>query len=113
MPQSLTTHSTSELLIKKSRFIGCVQPVADRAAAQQVVAAHVCWALLAGRHSAAVDDDEPSGMAGRPMLEGLAPPGFGRRAGHGGSLLRRRKPGCRWLTANCKPHAGSGAARRT
>jgi uncharacterized YigZ family protein len=71
---------TSELLIKKSRFIGCVQPVADRAAAQQVVAAlrsqhpaaaHVCWALLAGGHSAAVDDGEPSGTAGRPMLEVL------------------------------------------
>jgi len=38
MPQSVTTPSTSEPLIKKSRFIGCVQPVADRAAAQQVVA---------------------------------------------------------------------------
>lgn len=79
MPQSLTTPSTSELLIKKSRLIGCVQPVADRAAAQQVVAAlrsqhpaaHVCWALLAGGHSAAVDDGEPSGTAGRPMLEVL------------------------------------------
>jgi len=80
MPQSLTIPSTSELLIKKSRFIGCVQPVADRAAAQQVVAAlraqhpaatHVCWALLAGGHSAAVDDGEPSGTAGRPMLEVL------------------------------------------
>lgn len=80
MPHSLTTPSTSELLIKKSRFIGCVQPVADRAAAQQVVAAlrlqhpaasHVCWALLAGGHSAAVDDGEPSGTAGRPMLEVL------------------------------------------
>ena len=80
MPQSLTAPSTSELLIKKSRFIGCVQPVADRVAAQQVVAAlrsqhpaaaHVCWALLAGGHSAAVDDGEPSGTAGRPMLEVL------------------------------------------
>lgn len=80
MPHSLTTPSNSELLIKKSRFIGCVQPVADRAAAQQVVAAlrlqhpaaaHVCWALLAGGHSAAVDDGEPSGTAGRPMLEVL------------------------------------------
>lgn len=80
MPQSLTTPSTSELLIKKSRFIGCVQPVADRAAAQQVVAAlrsqhpaaaHVCWALLAGGHSAAVDDGEPCGTAGRPILEVL------------------------------------------
>ena len=47
----------SELLIKKSRFLGCVQPVAGRAEALAVVerlrsehpgAAHVCWALLAG-----------------------------------------------------------------
>lgn len=70
----------SELLIKKSRFIGCVQPMADRSAAQAQVAAlwaahpgaaHVCWALMAGGHSAAVDDGEPSGTAGRPMLEVL------------------------------------------
>lgn len=52
----------------------------DRAAAQKVVAelwaqhpqaAHVCWALLAGGQSAAVDDGEPSGTAGRPMLDVL------------------------------------------
>jgi uncharacterized YigZ family protein len=70
----------SELLIKKSRFLGCVQPVAGRAEAQQVVdalraqhpgAAHVCWALLAGGQSAANDDGEPGGTAGRPMLEVL------------------------------------------
>jgi uncharacterized YigZ family protein len=70
----------SELVIKKSRFIGCVQPVSGRAQAQQVVgqlraehpgAAHVCWALLAGGQSAAHDDGEPGGTAGRPMLEVL------------------------------------------
>ena len=70
----------SELLIKKSRFLGCVEPVAGRAPAQQRVAAlraahpgaaHVCWALLAGGDSAAVDDGEPGGTAGRPMLEVL------------------------------------------
>jgi uncharacterized YigZ family protein len=70
----------SELVIKKSRFLGCVQPVAGRAAAQEVVAqlraqhpgaAHVCWALLAGGQSAAHDDGEPGGTAGRPMLEVL------------------------------------------
>ena len=70
----------SELVIKKSRFIGCVQPVADRAAALAVVAslraehpaaAHVCWALMAGGQSAANDDGEPGGTAGRPMLEVL------------------------------------------
>lgn len=52
----------------------------DRPTAQAVVdalrkehpgAAHVCWALLAGGQSAAVDDGEPSGTAGRPMLEVL------------------------------------------
>jgi len=70
----------SEVLIKKSRFIGCVQPVDGRAQAQAVVqalrqahpgAAHVCWALLAGGQSAAVDDGEPGGTAGRPMLDVL------------------------------------------
>jgi uncharacterized YigZ family protein len=70
----------SELIIKKSRFIAWVQAVADRPAAQKVVAAlwdqhptatHVCWALMAGGHSAAVDDGEPSGTAGRPMLDVL------------------------------------------
>lgn len=80
MPQTLAAAVHSELLIKKSRFIGCVQPVADRATAQVIVtglraehpgAAHVCWALLAGGQSAAVDDGEPSGTAGRPMLDVL------------------------------------------
>lgn len=70
----------SELLIKKSRFLGCVEPMADRAAAQARVAAlraehpgatHVCWALLAGGQSAANDDGEPGGTAGRPMLDVL------------------------------------------
>lgn len=80
MPRTLSAPVHSELLIKKSRFIGCVQPVADRAAAQEIVAAlraahpgavHVCWALLAGGQSAAVDDGEPGGTAGRPMFEVL------------------------------------------
>ncbi len=80
MPLSLARPVDSELLIKKSRFIGRVEPVADRVTAQRIVAelraqhpdaAHVCWALLAGGHSAAVDDGEPSGTAGRPMLDVL------------------------------------------
>ena len=80
MPQTIISAVHHELLIKKSRFIACVQPMTDRAAAQKVVAelwaqhpgaAHVCWALLAGGQSAAVDDGEPSGTAGRPMLDVL------------------------------------------
>ncbi|MCB1955056.1 MAG: YigZ family protein [Rhodocyclaceae bacterium] len=80
MPCTIAAPACSELLIKKSRFVGCVEPVSDRAAAQRRVAAlwrahpaasHVCWALMAGGQSAAVDDGEPSGTAGRPMLEVL------------------------------------------
>jgi uncharacterized YigZ family protein len=80
MAFTLAAARHSELVVKKSRFIGCVQPVADRVAAQAVVdglrsehpgAAHVCWALMAGGQSAANDDGEPGGTAGRPMLEVL------------------------------------------
>jgi len=80
MPMTLSSPAHSELIIRKSRFIGCVQPMSDRAGAQAHVAAlralhpgaaHVCWALLAGGHSAAVDDGEPGGTAGRPMLDVL------------------------------------------
>ena len=80
MPYTLSAPAHSDLTIKKSRFIGCVQPMPDRASAQAQVdalrkqhpgAAHVCWALMAGGQSAAVDDGEPGGTAGRPMLEVL------------------------------------------
>ncbi|KQB60383.1 MULTISPECIES: YigZ family protein [Acidovorax] len=80
MPRTLAAPAHSEIIIKKSRFIGCVQPMADRASAQAAVdalwkqhpgAAHICWALLAGGQSAAVDDGEPGGTAGRPMLDVL------------------------------------------
>lgn len=80
MPQTIAAPVHVELVIKKSRFLACVQPMPDRAGALQAVAglraahpgaAHVCWALLAGGQSAAVDDGEPSGTAGRPMLDVL------------------------------------------
>lgn len=80
MPQTLIAPVRSEIILKKSRFIGCVQPMSDRDSAQAHVdalwkehpgATHICWALLAGGQSAAVDDGEPSGTAGRPMLDVL------------------------------------------
>jgi uncharacterized YigZ family protein len=70
----------SDLEIRKSRFIGHVLPVKDRDAAMAEIqrlreqhrsATHVCWALMAGGHSGMSDDGEPSGTAGRPMLEVL------------------------------------------
>ncbi len=80
MPFSLATPAHHELIIKKSRFIACVEPVSGREQAQARVAQlkaehpdarHVCWALLAGGQSAANDDGEPGGTAGRPMLDVL------------------------------------------
>lgn len=80
MPFALASPVHHELIIKKSRFIACVEPVTGREQAQLRVAqlkaqhpdaAHVCWALLAGGQSAANDDGEPGGTAGRPMLDVL------------------------------------------
>lgn len=80
MSYSLAAPAHYELVIKKSRFIACIEPVTGREQAQARVAqlkaehpdaAHVCWALLAGGQSAANDDGEPGGTAGRPMLEVL------------------------------------------
>jgi uncharacterized YigZ family protein len=80
MPFSLAQPAHHELVIKKSRFIACIEPVNGREQAQARVAqlkaehpdaAHVCWALLADGQSTANDDGEPSGTAGRPILEVL------------------------------------------
>ncbi|RKF38470.1 YigZ family protein [Paraburkholderia fungorum] len=71
---------SAELEIRKSRFIAHAIPVADRDAAMAELrrlrdahpgATHVCWALLAGGQSGMSDDGEPSGTAGRPILEVL------------------------------------------
>lgn len=80
MPFTLAEPRHSELVIRKSRFLGCVEPVSGRDEAlvrvaelrqQHPDARHVCWALMAGGHSAANDDGEPGGTAGRPMLDVL------------------------------------------
>jgi uncharacterized YigZ family protein len=71
---------SAEFEIRKSRFIAHAIPVADRDAAMEELrrlreahptATHVCWALLAGGQSGMSDDGEPSGTAGRPILEVL------------------------------------------
>ncbi|MEI2744125.1 MAG: YigZ family protein [Ottowia sp.] len=146
MPWTLDQPVSHELIVKKSRFLACVQPVEGRAQALEVVAAlraahpdaaHVCWALLAGGDSAAVDDGEPGGTAGRPMLHVLRQQALdgvlatvvryfgGVKLGAGGlvraytdavaqALLQARKvPVTRWAPLTCTlPYALEGAVRR-
>ncbi|MGF6855403.1 IMPACT family protein [Paraburkholderia sp. CI3] len=80
MSHTVSSTASAELEIRKSRFIAYAIPVADRDAAmaelqclreQHPAATHVCWALLAGGQSGMSDDGEPSGTAGRPILEVL------------------------------------------
>jgi uncharacterized YigZ family protein len=77
---TLSSAVQTETGIRKSRFIGFAIPVTDRDAAmkelqnirvQHHAATHVCWALMAGGQSGMSDDGEPSGTAGRPILEVL------------------------------------------
>ncbi|MDR5819863.1 YigZ family protein [Caballeronia sp. LZ043] len=77
---TLASSVSAEIDIRKSRFIACAIPVANRDEAMRELdglrathpgATHVCWALLAGGQSGMSDDGEPSGTAGRPILEVL------------------------------------------
>lgn len=80
MPHTLASPARAELEVRRSRFLAFALPVAGREEAVEHVALlrsehpganHVCWALLAGGHSGMSDDGEPSGTAGRPILEVL------------------------------------------
>lgn len=87
-PQSL---AQTEIEIKKSRFIGLAKPIDSREAAMQWLAEikatypdarHHCWAYVLGNPSCATnagmgDDGEPSGTAGRPILNILQHKGVG------------------------------------
>lgn len=79
---------TGELIEKKSRFIATVSPVKSEEEAQRFIeqikkqywdARHNCTAFTIGsRHqlTRCSDDGEPSGTAGRPMLEVLLKEGI-------------------------------------
>lgn len=64
--------------IKKSRFIALASPVADEDAAKRFIednldatATHNCWAWRIGQVYRFSDDGEPSGTAGKPILQAL------------------------------------------
>ncbi|MDO8152569.1 YigZ family protein [Isoptericola sp. b408] len=83
LPRTLADPVDHELVIKKSRFLAHLAPVASETEADAVIAAvrkqhwdarHHCVAMVLGTHAdsqRSSDDGEPSGTAGVPMLEVL------------------------------------------
>ena len=88
VPASLSSISEE---IRKSRFLSFIQHTPDRCAAREWMAAiraehpqarHCCWASLSGNPDDSQclgfsDDGEPSGTAGRPLLQLLQGSGLG------------------------------------
>lgn len=82
-PATIAAPVQNEIVIKKSRFIATVEPVASVEDADAVIARvrkqwwdarHNCTAMvtgLLGDQARSSDDGEPSGTAGVPMLEVL------------------------------------------
>lgn len=80
MTQTLASAVHAETVIKKSRFLAWVEPVASKAEAQARLAdfqqrypdaRHICYAFCAGGDSGMSDDGEPSGTAGKPIFNVL------------------------------------------
>ncbi|WP_199154859.1 YigZ family protein [Chromobacterium sp. ASV23] len=76
----LEAMACAEVEIRKSRFIGIVQPVSSRAEAEAALrdirqrwpdARHYCAVLLCAGDSMLDDDGEPSGTAAKPMYNVL------------------------------------------
>jgi len=84
----LYEEATAEIVEKKSRFIAYLKPVNSEGEASQFIesikkmnwnASHNCSAAVVGRnneYSRCSDDGEPSGTAGKPMLEVLLSEGI-------------------------------------
>jgi len=79
--QTMADKATTEIIEKKSRFIAHVIPISSEADGFRALdgirstyreANHNCWAFVSGierRIERCSDDGEPSGTAGRPILE--------------------------------------------
>lgn len=75
---NLTSTHRFEQDIKKSRFLAVAAPVADEAGAKAFIdqqsdrnANHNCWAWRIGQAYRFNDDGEPSGTAGKPILQAI------------------------------------------
>ena len=81
--KTVKQYGEGEIEEKKSRFLGKIKPVSTEEEAIAFIesikkqywdARHNCYAFIIGEHSESIrcsDDGEPSGTAGKPMLEVL------------------------------------------
>lgn len=75
---TLSGIETSSQEVRRSRFLAIAGPVSSELAAKDFVAVHAdpaashnCWAWRVARNYRFHDDGEPSGTAGRPILQAL------------------------------------------
>jgi uncharacterized YigZ family protein len=75
---TLECSTSLEQVIKKSRFIATAGPTASEDAAKDFIAAHSdaganhnCWAWRVGQSYRCSDDGEPTGTAGKPILQAI------------------------------------------
>ncbi|TCR83822.1 YigZ family protein [Rhizobium sp. BK376] len=75
---ALESTSTYSQEIKRSRFTATAAPIADMDAAKDFIARnsipdanHNCWAWRVGQNYRFSDDGEPSGTAGKPILQAI------------------------------------------
>ena len=78
MSYTLTSTTTHETLIKRSRFVAHGAPCKDETSARAFIdqvrdltANHHCWAWKSGQLYRFDDDGEPGGTAGRPILQAI------------------------------------------
>lgn len=74
----LVSIATAHQEVKRSRFVATAAPIADIDAAKAFVAQHSimdanhnCWAWRVGQNYRFSDDGEPSGTAGKPILQAI------------------------------------------
>jgi uncharacterized YigZ family protein len=75
---TLERTTSLEQVVKKSRFIAVAGPVAGEQAAKEFIAQHSdpdanhnCWAWRVGQSYRFNDDGEPTGTAGKPILQAI------------------------------------------
>lgn len=113
MKQLTQIHSCEEV-IKKSTFISIVAPVLSVAEAKEFLSKHSqadvthnCWAYKVGQIYRFNDDGEPSGTAGKPILNAIEGQGFDNTV----ALVIRHYGGIKLGTGGLMRAYGGGVSR--